>query len=166
MDISAETEKLVTKYRTRDPFELSAALGAEVVFADLGSLKGMYTVIKRNRFIVINQSLTDPMRKIVCAHELGHDRLHRGMAMDSAFKETSVYDMSLRPEREANIFAATLLIDKNEMLSLIMDGHDASSAAAALKTDVDLLMIRAEELLNSGENISVPFCTRGDFLRK
>ena len=72
---------LVRRYGTRDPFEIAKALGIEVLFCDnFGTLKGMYRVIKRNRFIFINQDLSEKMQRIVCAHEIGHDQLHRHFA--------------------------------------------------------------------------------------
>ena len=79
--------KLVRRCGTRDPFEIARQLGIEVIFCDnLGSLKGMYRVIKRNRFIFISSSLGDRMQRIVCAHELGHDQLHRKLYSGSVVK--------------------------------------------------------------------------------
>lgn len=47
--------RLVKRCGTRDPFEIAADIGVEVMFCDnFGPLKGMYRVIKRNRFIFIN----------------------------------------------------------------------------------------------------------------
>ena len=69
---------LVRRCETRDPFSIAQQIGVEVMFCqDLASLKGMYRVIKRNRFIIINDDLNERMKRIVCAHELGHDQLHR-----------------------------------------------------------------------------------------
>lgn len=42
--------RLIKRCGTRDPFEIAADIGVEVLFCkDFGSLKGMYRVIKRNR---------------------------------------------------------------------------------------------------------------------
>ena len=72
---------LVKRCGTRDPFRIAHELGIEVLFCDdFGPLKGMYRVIKRNRFIFINKDLSERMQRIVCAHELGHDQLHRHFA--------------------------------------------------------------------------------------
>lgn len=80
--------KLVRRCGTRDPFGIAKHLGIEVIFCDnLGSLKGMYRVIKRNRFIFINSSLSDKMQRIVCAHELGHDQLHRQLACSNGLHD-------------------------------------------------------------------------------
>lgn len=70
---------LVNRLGTRDPFRIAHELGIEVLFCeDFGPLKGMYRVIKRNRFIFINKDLSPRMQTIVCAHEIGHDQLHTG----------------------------------------------------------------------------------------
>ena len=50
---------LVKRFDTRDPFRIAQELGIEVLFCDnLSHLKGMYRVIKRNRFIFINKDLS------------------------------------------------------------------------------------------------------------
>ena len=55
-------ERLVKRCGTRDPFEIARQLGAEVLFCpDFGSMKGMYRVVKRNRFIFLNRDLTPQM---------------------------------------------------------------------------------------------------------
>ena len=79
--LSRVGEKLVKRCGSRDPFEIARQLGINVMLCEnFGSLKGMYRVIKRNRFIFLNNSLDENMLRIVCAHELGHDQLHRNMA--------------------------------------------------------------------------------------
>ena len=73
---------LVRRCGTRDPFQIANALGINVMddCENLGSLKGMYCIVKRNRFIFLNKDLSPQMKRIVCAHEIGHDRLHRALA--------------------------------------------------------------------------------------
>ena len=71
--LSRVGEKLVKRCGSRDPFEIARQLGINVMLCEnFGSLKGMYRVIKRNRFIFLNNSLDENMLRIVCAHELGH----------------------------------------------------------------------------------------------
>ena len=97
---------------TRDPFEIARQLGVEVLFCpDFGSMKGMYRVVKRTRFIFLNRDLTPQMQRIVCAHELGHDQLHRDLAKNGALQEFMLYDMTTKTEYEANIVAAEILLD-------------------------------------------------------
>ena len=82
--LSRVGEKLVKRCGSRDPFEIARQLGINVMLCEnFGSLKGMYRVIKRNRFIFLNNSLDENMLRIVCAHELGHDQLHRNEYTDT-----------------------------------------------------------------------------------
>lgn len=70
---------LVKRCETRDPFRIARELGIEVLFCeDFGPLKGMYRVIKRNRFIFINKDLSPRMQTIVCAHEISLWETTRG----------------------------------------------------------------------------------------
>ena len=86
---------LVKRCGTRDPFRIAHELGIEVLFCDdFGPLKGMYRVIKRNRFVFINKDLSERMQRIVCAHELGHDQLHRHFAKGNMLQEFMLYDMA------------------------------------------------------------------------
>lgn len=77
---------LVRRCGTRDPFQIANALGINVMddCENLGSLKGMYCIVKRNRFIFLKKDLSPQMKRIVCAHEIGHDRLHRALAKNMA----------------------------------------------------------------------------------
>lgn len=49
--------KLVKRCGTRGPFEITSDVGVEVMSRkDFCSLKGMYRIIERNRFIFINET--------------------------------------------------------------------------------------------------------------
>ena len=117
-NIQALASNIVKRFDTRDPFELCKSTGVEVFFADLGSLKGMYKYIKRNRFAVINENLDERTRRLVCAHELGHDLLHRDLAKNICLQEFVLYDMKSRPEYEANLFAAENTSFQNEVFPM------------------------------------------------
>lgn len=77
---------LVRRCGTRDPFQIAKELGIIVLddCENFGQLKGMYRVVKKNRFIFLNQDLSPQTKRIVCAHEIGHDRLHRALAKNMA----------------------------------------------------------------------------------
>ena len=66
----------------RDPFQIAKELGIIVLddCENFGQLKGMYRVVKKNRFIFLNQDLSPQTKRIVCTHEIGHDRLHHALA--------------------------------------------------------------------------------------
>ncbi|AIQ71183.1 ImmA/IrrE family metallo-endopeptidase [Paenibacillus graminis] len=100
--------KLIKKYKTNSPFELSEALGIHIRFMNLGqSTKGLYYRKLRRRFIVIHNELPLEWQRFVCAHELGHDRLHKGI--NRFFLEENSYFSPGKLERQANLFAVKLL---------------------------------------------------------
>ncbi len=131
---------------------------------DFIKLKGMYKVIKRNRFIFINSNLPEGLRKIVCAHEIGHDQFHRELAKDSALREFMLYDMKSRPEYEANVFAATLLLPDEEVTGYVYEGYDAEQIAMAMNTDINLVALKIEQLRNMGWQFR-PIDFKSDFLK-
>ena len=145
--------RLVKRFDTRDPFIISKALGIKLYWEDFSSLKGMYRVIKRNRCIFINKNLSPAMAQIVCAHELGHDQLHRDAA-SSGFQEFMLYDMRSRPEYEANIVAAEILLPDDDVLELIYDyGYDVEQIACQLKSDINLVNMKTEILRYKGYDL-------------
>ena len=109
--IANKGAQLVKRCDTRDPFKIAKELGIKVMFVDeFEKLKGVYRVIKRNRWIFINSNLPERMQRIVCAHELGHDQLHRELAKGDGLMEFVLYDMDSRPEFEANVLASQILL--------------------------------------------------------
>lgn len=165
-DISAVAQSLVRKYNTRDPFKLADILGIHVMFTnELARLKGMYWIVKRERFIAINSRLPRESQLIVCGHELGHDRFHRELAKAGAFREFMLYDMTTRPEYEANVFAASFLLDEDRMLELIYQYHyDAEQIAKAMNSDINLVALKAAELARCGYRLNA-LESRADFLK-
>lgn len=112
MNIRRRVNNLVNKWGTRDPKVLCRYLKITVIYRDLGNIKGYYTKCLRRKFIFINENLDDFSKKLVLAHELGHALLHGKdvIMMKTCFCccKDSLY------EREANKFAAELLIVEDE----------------------------------------------------
>ncbi|MGI6337279.1 MAG: ImmA/IrrE family metallo-endopeptidase [Eubacteriales bacterium] len=157
---------LVKRCGTRDPLKIADQIGIEVLYCDdFGPLKGMYRVIKRNRFIFINRDLSPRIRRIVCAHEIGHDRLHRHLAKGNSLQEFMLYDMTRKPEYEANIVAAEILLDTDELLEYIYDyGYSSEQIAEAMQTDINLVALKVAHLAQTGHKLrSLDY--RSDFLK-
>ena len=131
--IASLCDALVQKHGTHNPFELAEAEGISLRFCpEFQSLKGMYKVILNQRFIFLNGNLKRREAKQVLAHELGHDMLHREMAKDSIVQDHFILDMTLKPEYEANLFAAQLLLPDEKVLSLIKGGITKEEMARKL----------------------------------
>lgn len=156
--LSLAAARLVRRFGSRDPFEIARQLGIEVMLrADFGALKGMYCVIKRNRFIFLNGGLDENLLRIVCAHELGHDQLHRQLARKSPLREVALYDMQSRPEYEANVMAAEILLPSSEVLNYICNyGYSAEQVAQAMRTDANLVALKAAHLAALGYRLRPP----------
>lgn len=115
--IKKEIIKLKRRFDTSNPFDIADGLSISVLSRPLQSLKGFYCICMRNRYIVINSELPSYQRRIICAHELGHDRLHRHFAKYTSLRDHTYFDMTSKPEREANIFACELLISDADVLN-------------------------------------------------
>ena len=153
MKIENTVKKLIKRYKTNNPYKLCEQMGIEVVHADIGSLKGMYTCIKRNRFIVINESLEDVIKKIVCAHELAHDQLHRGMSSSSWMKDYDLTIVNSKYEYEANMFAAELLVQEEELIALIKESKTLNEISKILYIDPNLISMKVKRLIDKGYDL-------------
>ena len=111
MNIKLRVKNLEKKYGTRDPYKLCKRLKINIIYMDLGEIKGIYKKVVTNKFIVINEKLDRFCQKVVLAHELGHAILHHSKEIQ-ALKDYDLFPrFSNQIEVEANTFAAELLID-------------------------------------------------------
>lgn len=112
--IEHKTKRLIRYYErmagSRDPVKIARHAGIRIATVPLGEISGNYMLIKRKRWIFINDSIPEdsPMFKVIVAHELGHAFLHR--KENCAFIKNKTLISCSGIEREANHFAATLLI--------------------------------------------------------
>jgi Zn-dependent peptidase ImmA (M78 family) len=159
--------RLIKRYCSRDPFEIAEAVGIRTRYDyNFTLLKGMYVIIERNRYAILNGNLKESVRRIVLAHELGHDALHRSYAKVGALKEFMLYDMSTRPEYEANVFAGELLLDDKKIFALAKDGCDVPNIAVEIGADYNLLLIKMEEMRKKGYDLRISLEADARFLAK
>ena len=97
--------RLARKYKSNDPFEIAEALDIEVLErSDFKRQKGAFKVILNNSFIFINANLSDEMKRLVCAHELGHALLHRSLGKsETGLMEFELFDITSTTEYEARV---------------------------------------------------------------
>ncbi len=95
---------------SRDPVRIAEYAGIRIAIIPLGEISGNYILIKRKRWIFVNDSIPkdSPIFKVIVAHELGHAFLHR--KENCAFIKNRTLLLTSGIEREANLFAAYLLI--------------------------------------------------------
>ena len=128
--ILKKTEGIVDFYNTRDPFKLCNEMGIIVTSLDLPeSVNGIYTILYDQNTIILNSSLDENERRVICAHELGHVMLHNSLNCLDLARNTN-YCMDAF-ELEADTFAACLLIDDEEIRSKMSDEPVCISDIAA-----------------------------------
>ena len=89
-DIHGMAEEL-KKAHGDDPAEIAEDLGIKIIKNyEFKKLYGLYTIIKRRRVIIINGNLEPAAERVVLAHELGHDRLHRELAENRAVLDAAL----------------------------------------------------------------------------
>ena len=78
MWIKEKTIQLKQRYKTDCPYQLAEHLKIQVFQHDLHQeIYGYYKYDRRNQYIVINENLEQHIKRVVCAHELGHALLHK-----------------------------------------------------------------------------------------
>ena len=160
-------DRIVKKCGTRDPYRIAKELGIRIKMVDnFTTLKGCYQVILRNRWIFLNSNLKSGMRRIVCAHEIGHDMLHRHVVTGNGpMMEFELYNMKNRYEYEANIFASELLLDTDEILDYIYNyEYDVQQIASIMNSDVNLVALKISTLTKDGYQLRIPD-HRNNFLK-
>ncbi|KXZ15328.1 hypothetical protein AXI59_02180 [Bacillus nakamurai] len=107
--IKSTVNKLISKYKTSNPFELASYLNVNVIPWNLHhEIQGFYKYDRRNKYIVINSNLNSSQKIFVCAHELGHSQLHPHS--NTPFMRKRTFFSIDKIEIEANTFAVELLL--------------------------------------------------------
>lgn len=109
-DIRREANYYIRKFNTNNPFDIAEYLNIKLFMVPLGNgVSGYYKYMKKNRCIFIDPDIeNETYKKIVMAHELGHAILHK--TENCYFINHKTLLLSSKIEKEANIFAAELLI--------------------------------------------------------
>ena len=169
---------LIEECQTNDPFKivqrLSKYCGKEIrikiKYFTANRQKGFCTNILNNYYICINDSLSYPMMRMVCGHELGHILLHPdrlGRDKNGKFKrlvEWELFDIKDNTEYEANMFLANLIIDTDRLKDLIYEGNDIVRIAALMDVNVNLVALKVAQMKFDG--VKVPFIPNKNFLGK
>ncbi len=72
--------------------------------------------------------------------------------------------MKSRPEYEANMYAAELLLDDTEIISLAKDGYDMQQVAGILKTDINLVALKMAGMNYRGYDLRIGLEPKSNFL--
>lgn len=164
--IYRQTNNLIQKHGTRNSVKLAESMGIIVYDApDFTDLLGMYTYRWKHRLIILNPNVNETLYNMVCGHEIGHDMLHRKLAGENELREFELFNMNSLMEYEANAVNAHILIDENEMIEYFKQGFDIAQVAAMLKVNINLLLIKVQEMNRLGMNFKIPYSPDAQFFR-
>ena len=164
--IYKKANSLVQMHGTRNTIKLAQASGVEVIQVDyFNDLLGMYVYRWKHRAMFLNDRMDDYLMLMVAGHELGHDAYHRELAKGEGMKEFELFRMQSSTEYEANAFAAHLLIDTDECLDYVRNGYDVVQIAKAMNSEINLMLIKLQELNRLGYHLRIPFEPRSDFFK-
>lgn len=168
-DICQSVVKLKAKFGETDPFLLCRAMGITILLQPMGShdaaIKGFFMECKRVKTITVNSDLPEIIQKIIVAHELGHAVLHRTSSVQ-AFHEVVMFDRSSKKEKEANLFAAELLLEDGEVLDVLNQDVTFFSAAAQLQVPMEMLDFKFRLLKWKGyKMLESPIQVNSNFMR-
>ena len=167
--ICEAVERLKKKYKETDLFKLCTAMGIIVIPMSLGTgadaIKGFFMEKSRIKTITVNSDLPMIIQKIIIAHEIGHAVLHKTKAVH-AFHEVALFDSSSRMEKEANLFAAELLMEDDDVLEMMNSDTTFFSAAASLNVPMELLDFKFRLMKWKGyKMVQAPIESRSNFLK-
>lgn len=168
--IFSEVERVLKKYRTRDPYELLDAIGAVTKFSyeyPYDGLKGYCTILNRISYAIINGNLDDTDKKVAAGHEAAHLILHWKQITASpvkAMRDFNLYDSSGRVENEANFFLADFIISDQDVLEVIESAYDYFAAARTLCIPDPLLAFKLYSMMRRGYKVRSPVNLDSKFL--
>jgi Zn-dependent peptidase ImmA (M78 family) len=142
MQVKDIVESLCRKYGTRNPYELADYKNTIVLFEPLGSIRGYYNRLYRQKMIHINSDMSSQEQRFTCAHELGHSILHPGS--NTLFLRINTFFPIGKFEREANYFAIDLLISDDELKEYL--DYSIPEIAACFHVSEELMQYRINEL--------------------
>lgn len=165
--IYSKATEMVKQTGTRNPMKIASEIGVMLRYSEeLDKLLGLYTYRWKHRIILLNDKMEEIMARMVCTHELGHDALHRDIAKGDGLKEFVLFNMKDTTEYEANAFAAHLIIDDDDIYSMSKDKYDVVQMAKMLNVNINLVLIKLQELNKLGCNFRVPCEADSFFFRK
>lgn len=163
-----ETQKLIRKYKTRDPFKIMDNM--HVIVGETSSfqkLKGFCFMSCKTIYVQISSFLSEEEKQIVAAHELGHIILHRTQLKMAPMKDDTLYNMQDNTEYQANLFAADLLLSDADIADMAHNEDlDYFSLCSTLNSTPELMSFKLYSLTKRGQAYHMPMEIQSNFLAK
>lgn len=140
MNILSVVENLVEKHGTRNPFTIADKCGVYVYCESLGTVNGYYNTAFGVKSIHINEKLSQKMKELTCAHELGHAIMHPNLNIN--FMTQKTFMLPGKYEQQANLFASYLLFPPDVLKEY--EGFSVKEIASILEVPQRIISIRME----------------------
>ena len=151
-------QEIIRQVGRRDMRQVAKELNIKVLYNEnFSKLLGMYFCQWRHRFIFLNTNLDDIWQNMVLAHEIGHDQL---------MHEFELFRLNSRTEYEANAFAAHLLMDTDTVYAELKEGCDEFTLAQKMNCNINLTLIKLQEMAKLGYDIRPSDSVDSQFLKK
>lgn len=163
-----ETQKLIRKYKTRDPFKIMDNMHVIVgKSSSFQKLKGFCFMSCKTIYVQISSFLSEEEKQIVAAHELGHIILHRTQLKMAPMKDDTLYNMQDNTEYQANLFAADLLLSDADIADMAHNEDlDYFSLCSTLNSTPELMSFKLYSLTKRGQAYHMPMEIQSNFLAK
>ena len=152
-------------YGTRDPEEIFRQRRAAVKRSAPEGLRGLICIVDGRVVAAADSSLPEPVRKLTLAHLLGHALLHRKRLTSGVTFEEPPGENGGAAEREADLFAAELLICDEEILTLRDGGLNEAQLISSFGVLRDLVPKKLFSMRSRGISVCDEVC-RADFLKR
>lgn len=164
-----DAQRIYRRYGVRDPFQIiDGAANWKLWYTSAfgkDGLKGFATIQNQFKYIVINSCLEREDQRIIAAHEMGHIVRHEAQLRICPMRDMELYRNDGKLEREANIFAADLLLDDDEVMEQIRSCEsDFFSTASALYVPAPLFSFKLYSMVQRGYSIEIPMELDSRFL--
>ncbi|MBR6399761.1 MAG: ImmA/IrrE family metallo-endopeptidase [Firmicutes bacterium] len=176
--ICSVVHKVKKEYGSSDPFQIcklkrSIKLNYETMGTGQEATKGFFLKMYQINSITVNSDMSKEFQRIILAHELGHVFLHSHTQKENdvsgnkikQFSDTTIFSNNAL-EKEANIFAAELLIDDSSVTEYLQEGKNFEYIARELRVPHKLLGIKWDIMKHKNLELCdfvIPVC--GDFLK-
>lgn len=156
-------------YEYRDPEQLCADLGVISLLFPMGeakkSIKGFILSHAGNVAVTVNSDLSADMIRVVRYHEIAHYILHVRTGQLDCIHDCDIYDAVSQTEYEANLLAAELQLEDEDVLRTLRESEDFFSAAANLHVPPQLLDFKCRLLREKGHRLpDTPIHSEGGYL--
>lgn len=161
--------KLKARYGTQDVYELCKRMGILINPCSMGTHpkagKGFFTYKSKIKVITVNCDLPEIVQRFIVAHELGHAVLHFGRGTQM-FSDLVLFDETAVTEKEANLFAAEILMEDEEVIGYLKGGMSFFETASALNVPAELLDFKLRIMRMKGYALGLaPITADSKFLK-